>query len=293
MQPIRLPFFAIAILSFAAAASAGFRGPGDYHGIVVFDRWGACTLQNGIYLMYVSERTKEGLRAHAGKAVKLDAEAVFVIASPGDGRIGAFRDLGLMPPFDPGQPTKRGRPSDGLSLDATFQTNEAGRALLTLTIRNDGSKPQAVRRGDLAPTLLTKKEGQPAMFALSDGPSGVLVTRSPFWPPFDDDPWPRKRLYYGDERYGYTVDRSFPETFTIEPGGERRFGVEFILKPGEYDFLFGYGENWINGPPLASNLVAFDVDDAGRATAVEVERRDPQEVDAASGPSDGVPLDGD
>ena len=46
-------------LSFCLLAIAGIRGPGIYNGVVIFDRWGACYLYSGVYLMPVSEKVKD------------------------------------------------------------------------------------------------------------------------------------------------------------------------------------------------------------------------------------------
>jgi hypothetical protein len=45
-------------------------GPGKNSGLVVFDRWGGSILYSGIYVMYVSESTKEKLREHIGKSIR-------------------------------------------------------------------------------------------------------------------------------------------------------------------------------------------------------------------------------
>ena len=68
----------------------GERGPGKYCGVVIFDRWGGCTLYSGIYVMYVSEKVKNGLRPFAGRAVQIDAKKVNQPENPGDGLITQF-----------------------------------------------------------------------------------------------------------------------------------------------------------------------------------------------------------
>ena len=50
-----------------SACLAGERGSGKYSGVVIFDRWGGCTLYSGIYVMYISEGVKEQLRPEAGR----------------------------------------------------------------------------------------------------------------------------------------------------------------------------------------------------------------------------------
>ena len=75
------------IAALVSVASAGIRGPGKYCGAVVFDRWDACTLYSGIYVMYITEAEKEKLREHAGRWVQIDAKKVHQPTNPGDGLI--------------------------------------------------------------------------------------------------------------------------------------------------------------------------------------------------------------
>ncbi len=82
--------FCLVVLLWAPLCGAGRRGPGKYCGVAVFDRWDGCTLYSGVYLMYVSEKTKESLRKYAGQAVQIDAKEVYQPINPGDGRIGKF-----------------------------------------------------------------------------------------------------------------------------------------------------------------------------------------------------------
>jgi hypothetical protein len=44
----------LAALAIVATFGA-VRGPGKYNGVVIFDRWGACHLYSGVYLMEISE----------------------------------------------------------------------------------------------------------------------------------------------------------------------------------------------------------------------------------------------
>ena len=88
-----LPVFVCAIL-LVLPAQAGKRAPGKYRGVVVFDRWDGCILYSGIYVMYISERTKEKLREHTGKSIQIDAKKVSQPRNPGDGG-GVHEDQGL------------------------------------------------------------------------------------------------------------------------------------------------------------------------------------------------------
>jgi hypothetical protein len=78
-------------------AFAGIRGPGKYAGVVIFDRWKSCILFSGVYLMYISENVKEGLREYEGQAILLDALEVRQPKNPGDGLITKYKVLGPAP----------------------------------------------------------------------------------------------------------------------------------------------------------------------------------------------------
>ena len=97
----------LAILSgTGVVCEAGIRSTGKYCGVAVFDRWDGCTLYSGAYVMYVSEKTKEGLRKYAGQAVAIDAKEVDQPHNPGDGLIGKFEYLGLRRRIETGCSTR-------------------------------------------------------------------------------------------------------------------------------------------------------------------------------------------
>jgi len=104
---------------------AGARAPGKYCGVVVFDRWGGGTLYSDIAVMYVSEKTKEELRAYAGQSIQIDAKEVCQPKNPGDGRIGKFEYLGPAPETRSWVKLKglRLRPPDSLQLPAHSMVN--------------------------------------------------------------------------------------------------------------------------------------------------------------------------
>src|SRR5262249_28977070 len=77
-----------------SSSFAGIRGPGKYCGVVIFDRWHACYIYSGVYLMYVSEGTKSRLRKYGNRPMKIDALEVYQPMNPGDGRIGKYKILG-------------------------------------------------------------------------------------------------------------------------------------------------------------------------------------------------------
>lgn len=227
----RLLVLAVTLAALATDAQAGALSPGEYRGVVVFDRWDACTLYNGVYLMYVSERVKEELRPHEGEAVRVDATRVFQPLNPGDGLIEEFRYLGPMPPADPRFAGRDGEwLADGLALRATVKEDTAGRAVVAATVRNEGREPRTVHRGDLAPTLLVKLSER-YMFCPSDGPSVAALTRVSLTAGWlgEDEPL---REYPGPGagvRNGFTVEPALPKTFVLRPGEEQVIEFDFDL----------------------------------------------------------------
>jgi hypothetical protein len=63
-----LPCIVAAVSTFGSA-----RGPREYSGVVIFDRWGVCHLYSGVYLMEISEKVKASLRPFQSKAVRVNA----------------------------------------------------------------------------------------------------------------------------------------------------------------------------------------------------------------------------
>ena len=145
--------------------------------MVIFDRWGGCYLYSGVYLMEVSEKVKESLRAYRGKAVLIDAQDVEQPMNPGDGLI---IELAVLGPAKPAEDTPFGRPSNvsGLSLRVmpAFQAQSADE--LVVELPNDGSSSQQINADELGPTLLSSKNGTECnLWDPSDGPSTALITR--------------------------------------------------------------------------------------------------------------------
>src|SRR5215212_8191649 len=160
---------AIILLS-AVAAAAGIRGPGKYRGIVVFDRWDTCYIYSGVYLMYVSDKTKEGVRKYEGRPVEIYAKEVSQPMNPGDGLIGKFDLLSLLDskPEPPGL--------KGLRLTAEPEFEPGRRPRFALAIENQSGRDVSVDTGSIAPTLFGEKaEGD--FFSPSDGKSTALITR--------------------------------------------------------------------------------------------------------------------
>ncbi len=249
---------------------AGIRGPGKYAGIVIFDRWDTCYLYSGIYLMYVSGKTKERLRKYQGKSIVIYAKEVFQPINPGDGLIGKFQFLGLA--------KSNWMNLEGLSLTVVphFEDNES--PTFRLMIENRATTPTYVSPGALALTLLGAK--QENMFSPSDGKSKAWLTRQPFKRPsfFKDiglGPKSNKThpiMWKDNVEYYFNVEQELPERIEIQPNGRAMISMSFLLPKGQYDFLCGYGGGVHEEKGIASNLIAFSVNENGRATVDSVAR---------------------
>jgi hypothetical protein len=261
---------ALLIVTLLATTSlAGIRGPGKYAGTVIFDRWDTCYLYSGIYLMYVSEKRKERLRRYEGKSVLIYAKEVYQPINPGDGLIGKFRFLRLA----------RSKWSDLERISLTVEPNfERGdHPALVLVLKNDGAKPLYVSPGALAPTLLAPK--QKNVLSPSDGKSDAWLTRSPLkMPSF------LKEIGFGPKtdkthpitstgEYYLNVEQELPDRIEIPANGKATISMSFQLPKGQYDFLCGYGGGVHEDKAITSNLVAFTVDENGRAVVDDVARR--------------------
>ena len=254
-----LVFFCLTLL--VHFASAGERGPGTYCGVAVFDRWDACTLYSGIYVMYVSERVKEKLRMHAGKALAVDAKKVSQPINPGDGLISDLAVLGAAPP------PRNWITISGLTLRASPDFKDGEKPSIVIALANSGKKNVKIFGSELAPTLLAKGK-----HLVPDGPSYALVTRQAFISG-GSEPRTSGRGLSEDGPYTWKIDKAVPISFTLKPGEERRVRITFDLPKGEYDFLAGYAGGVHQERALASNLVAFDVADKGSGKLVMAKRR--------------------
>lgn len=253
-----------------APALAGARSEGKYCGVVIFDRWDACYLYSGVYLMYISEKVKEGLRSYAGQAVQIDATDVWQPGNPGDGLIRAFTVLGPAP--EPDEWWKA--PVNGLDMRVAMRVL-GGKPEFRITVANGAKSVVKLLAEALAPTLLVRvpvpmPESQ---FYPWDGPSRAVITRYdmniPNWvaqhrPSATPLEWPIVGWLSQDEScYGRVTSGPVPSTALLVPGQRMVFTLLFSLPPGEYDFLCGYGGGVHESKGVASNLVPFDVD-AGR-----------------------------
>jgi hypothetical protein len=247
-----------------ATAFGGIRAPGKYSGVVIFDRWDTCYLYSGIYLMYVSGKTKGNLRKYEGQSVLIYAKEVFQPINPGDGLIGKYKILGLA--------KSKGAGLEGLSLRVVPHFGGEGAPKFLLEIENSRRTPVSVSPDALALTLLGLKRDH--MFSPSDGKSDAWITRQPFKrPSFIQDMFPRKSRYitWGDsDEFYFDIDEKLPDTIEIQPNQKRTISLPFHLPKGEYDFLCGYGGGVHEDKGMASNVVAFTVDDKGEARVDDV-----------------------
>ena len=164
----------LVLMALCLTCEAGYRTAGKYCGVVVFDRWGGCTLYSGIYVMYVSESIKSQLRPYSGQAIQIDAKEVSQPRNPGDGLIRRLDYLG---------PAPEGRQTwvrlEGISLASSVSLAPDGKLVATLTVGNTNWAAVKVWSGQLAFTLLTKRDLH-RRGAVSDGPSFALITRRSF-----------------------------------------------------------------------------------------------------------------
>jgi hypothetical protein len=268
---ISLTCFLGAICWGPGRCEGGIRGPGKYCGVAIFDRWDGCTLYSGIYVMYVSEKVKEGLRPYAGRAIQIDAKKVEQPVNPGDGLIGKFAYLGAAPENKAQAWIKL----TGLHLESSVKVEADGKPVVTITIMNRGDEVVKVFSQELALTLLTQQDkGRGRICFASDGPSFALVTRQSFQIGGDEPRW-QGRGFRAGKPYAWTIgkENALPHSFTLAPEEKRQIHIRFDLPDGQYDFLCGYGGGVHAGKCLASNLSAFDVKD-GRARRVKIRGRE-------------------
>jgi hypothetical protein len=257
--------FIFLVLLFVCLASGSIYLPGKYNGIVIFDRWDACYLYGGNDLMPVSERVKESLRAFDGRAVSIDAEEIEQRSNPGVGLIKKLKVLGLAVDQPSGQ-RSAAYFLRGLSLHVAADFRPGIHAKLVIQLRNDTKDLRTVDVSGLAPTLFTRKQA-PMWLQLADGPSFPAITGSSVG-------WlyrgPRSVDYCSNGAFQLSIDPDLPylSTVRLDPGKSVEIPLYFRLSPGEYEFLAGYGGSGYQSPPLASNLLVFDVDQAGIAHAL-------------------------
>lgn len=259
----RLTIVLLLVTLLATTSLAGIRGRGKYTGVVIFDRWDTCYLYSGVYLMYVSSKTKEQLRQYQGKSVLIDAKEVYQPINPGDGLIGKFKFLSVA------KNEPNGLAQLSLMVEPSFQNNKP--PALVLIIENRGANPISVSTGALAPTLLGPKGN---VVSPSDGKSDAWLTRSPLkFPSFLKEIGfgPKSKnthpiIWDGNIEYYLNVEQELPDRIQIPPNGKTTITMSVYLPKGQYDFLCGYTGGVQDGKSIASNLVAFSVDETGRAS---------------------------
>ncbi|HEV7401421.1 MAG TPA: hypothetical protein VGO11_00780 [Chthoniobacteraceae bacterium] len=261
----RLGIIITAVAMLSAISVAGIRSPGKYSGVVIFDRWGGCTLYGGVSVMYVSEAVKEPLRAEAGKCVQIDAVQVEQPVNPGDGLIKRFTYLG------PAPADERGASAEGLKISAIPDFKDGGVPQFVIRVENVSDQPRTVRMGTLAVTILAAQTKPPSGLSPSDGPSVAVVTRQSFW-----SDGPRMQAEGIDQSVSYrwwvTAPRALGELVALPPKAAFELHVSFKMPAGEYEFLAGYG-GMNAGRCIASNLIAFDAKADGTATLPKVPGR--------------------
>ena len=257
----------VLLLGICVLSPAEVRMPGEYTGVVVFDRWDGCTLYSGVYLMYISERAKETLRPLAGEAVQIDATDVYQPTNPGDGLIREFDYLGPAPDDEDHLAL------DNLRLASAVAVSEDHKAVASIILENIGKEPIRIFSAKLAPTLLMKSPQPPDRWAASDGPSFALITRQSFESAGEVPRWNARGVSLG-QPYAWTIGRenALPHSFVLEPQQSRTIDITFELPDGEYDFLCGYGGGVHWSRCFAANLSAFDVKD-GKARLAPIENR--------------------
>lgn len=260
IAPLSVALFLLTL--FAQMCHAGIRGPGKYCGVVVFDRWGGCTLYSGIYVMYISEKVKEGLRLYAGQAIQIDAKVVDQPENPGDGLIREWTYLGAAPQ------NRNWVVLDRLELESAVRADPDGKPLATIRLANQGKSSVKIFSSDLALTVLTQRPGTDRWF-VSDGPSYALITRQSFEIGGNEPRWQGAGTV-NDYRYSWTIgkENALPHDFVLAPGEAKSIDIHLDLPDGQYEFLSGYGGGTHEGKCLASKPCAFDVE-GGRATHVK------------------------
>jgi len=253
----------ISLLVAPLPSFSGILGPGQYNGVVVFDRWDGCHLYTGVYEMEISESVKESLRPYRGKAVLIDAQEVFQPMNPGDALITKLRVLG---PARNTAPPNITRPpvAEGFSLRSIPSFSQQGYDELIVELRNDTSSRRAVDTSAIGPTLLTKRRGL-ACFNPADGPSFPILTRwsVSFMQQSAQGASCQENGKSAEARVSLAPGFDLSQKFDLDPGQSIEIPIRFELSPGEYEFLAGYGSSY-QSPAIASNAIDFDVDDAGK-----------------------------
>ena len=229
-------------------------------------------MYSGVYLTYVSEKVKERLREHVDECVELDVIKIFQLINPGDGMIQDFKSIQLaspMPDFESMEGVKVS--VERLELTTHPSLDEQGKLVVSIRLKNASDEPVLLMTDWLTPTLLVPRSPD---WQSNDGPSVATITRISFWA--------HDGTYEGKPNFGETNEYwswqvIYPKTFDKElvlPAKKTfELRVRFTRMPkGEYDFLLGYGDRVYE--LIVPTPIAFDIDEQGKATLVEVEGRE-------------------
>jgi hypothetical protein len=255
---------AVLVLS-ASQCFAGEGGADKYTGVVIFDRWGGCMLNSGIYVMYISETVKAKLKNLAGKCIEVDA--IEIEKGDVDDEDDQIKKLTVLGPAPPAEAWVS---AEGLKLVVAPAFEDGHAPEFTIRVENVSQKPIALDMDLLGPTVLGKQVHE--HFSPSpDGPSEAIVTRQSFWTRPGDKP----RLKSKGENWAWTVTQplTYEERTTIQPEKAFEARISLELPAGEYEFLVGYGGSFDNGRCIASKLIAFDVKADGSASLAKVKGR--------------------
>jgi hypothetical protein len=233
----------LAVLGLVSLAIAGIRVPGKYSGVVFFDRWGGCILFSGVYLMYISEDVKEGLRQYDGQAIEIDALEVIQPINPGDGLIKRLNVIG------PAHRKQTAYTVEGTKLEAQPTAINPPFATLTLTIMNKGTDVATINSSEIGFALLGQRTTDERSLSPSDGPSTAVITRTNVLNP-----------HSSDESHSYVItdEDRLPASFSLAPQGSKTTRITFMLPRGSYQFLAGYGGGVHETYLVVSNPVSID-----------------------------------
>lgn len=268
MKKHLLTIAALTIL-LASTSLAGIRSEGKYSGVVIFDRWGGCTLYSGIYLMYISDGVKEQLRPEADKCVQIDATQVEQPLNPGDGLIKKFNVLGSAPA------AKEWESPEGLELTVAGAFEDGDTPSFVIRVENVDDKPRTLWMDCLAPTVLAAQAKPRRGRSPSDGPAVAVITRQAFWVGSSDGPRMQSKGVDQTNLYQWavTAPRTLERTVLLQPKNAFELHMALNLPQGEYEILAGYGGGVHEGQCVASNRIGFDVKQDGSAVLVNTAGR--------------------
>lgn len=238
----------------ALPGEAAIRGPGFYHGVVVFDRWGGCTFNSGQERLRVSPDVSEGLRPYTGECVKLE-----VIKLPATGQFDySIEGYGTIESVPFGYSEKDARGFD-IYVEPAFVDGQLPE--LKIRVKRLGYEHRRLTLEQLAPKLMARPLGSTQWDRRSEPTSAGQGVWSRLVGISRGEP-------RGDHRWKITAPARLPEALPHSPGEQFEFRILFDIPPGQYDFFVAYGNGGYQHPSIASNLIAFDVLEDGTAEYV-------------------------